>query len=348
MVNAKTGPTSGPLEDPRTSWIYALTKEKLAEALTEHRLPTDGSFSELRARLVKYWHEQAAGGTEQYEEPEEQFTSDPPTPRPRRWSEALPPRTNHLEIIRKWGCHFNGQGGLAFLERIEDLRVTYGLEPEQLRQGLALFFQGDALAWYRNYRETWKSWDDFEDCFRQFYVPASSQFEVEAEIARRVQGPKETARQYATAIQTLMRQLERTSSQTQLERIYYNLRPDYKMYVRRSDFTDLAGLLRMADEFEKLRSAEQTATRGSNTRSDERPKRSGTALVSEGYDHRHCCWNCGQRGHRRQNCRRPQKKFCSRCGKEGILTRDCHGAGNADSTEAMRGGTPSIDRKSVV
>lgn len=35
------------------------------------------------------------------------------------------------------------------------------------------------------------------------------------------------------------------------------------------------------------------------------------------------CWRCGEMGHYRAACRGPAKVFCSRCGKEGVLSRNC-------------------------
>lgn len=41
------------------------------------------------------------------------------------------------------------------------------------------------------------------------------------------------------------------------------------------------------------------------------------------YNREDCCWRCKQRGHTRLDCKRLPKKFCSRCSKDGVLTRDC-------------------------
>jgi len=35
------------------------------------------------------------------------------------------------------------------------------------------------------------------------------------------------------------------------------------------------------------------------------------------------CWRCGQSGHGRGSCRRPTLLFCSRCGRVGVLSREC-------------------------
>lgn len=35
------------------------------------------------------------------------------------------------------------------------------------------------------------------------------------------------------------------------------------------------------------------------------------------------CWRCGETGHTRFRCQRPHRLFCSRCGRVGILSKEC-------------------------
>ena len=63
-------------------------------------------------------------------------------------------------------------------------------------------------------------------------------------------------------------------------------------------------------------------------RSAESRPAQGTTATTTAYSRDKCCWRCKQRGHTRLDCKRPPKKFCSRCGKDGVLTRDCHPPGN--------------------
>ncbi|KAL7307790.1 hypothetical protein TKK_0000114 [Trichogramma kaykai] len=51
------------------------------------------------------------------------------------------------------------------------------------------------------------------------------------------------------------------------------------------------------------------------------------------YNRKDHCWNCKQRGHSRVNCKNPRRKFCSVCGKDNVLTRNCHGPKNETETE---------------
>jgi len=92
---------------------------------------------------------------------------------------------------------------------------------------------------------------------------------------------------------------------------------EYKLYVRLDDISSLSELSARAAEYEaiekqrrELRNEKKTATE--------------PAVAAATYCREECCWKCKQRGHTRFDCKRPPKKFCSRCGKDGVLTKDCH------------------------
>ncbi|EZA53801.1 hypothetical protein X777_06865 [Ooceraea biroi] len=130
-----------------------------------------------------------------------------------------------LDTVQKWGCQFDDRNGVTFFERLEDLRTGYGITC-QLLTCLPLLFKDQALLWYRNNQDDWRNWEDFETCFRAYYARAAT-LKLEEEIARRKQGAAETARNYVTAIKTLMRRHKGMPESTRLERIYHNLRPEY-------------------------------------------------------------------------------------------------------------------------
>jgi len=74
--------------------------------------------------------------------------------------------------------------------------------------------------------------------------------------------------------------------------------------------------------------ARLTGKKNSAGSSRKEDSENSTAMISPTYKRNECCWNCGQRGHRKTDCKQPFKKFCSTCGKTGVLTRDCHPPGN--------------------
>lgn len=308
------------------SWIYHLTKAELIEELSKLNLPAEGIVDTLRQRLSEYVDKnpEYPGGTST-----EGGSPDPPkmedTPRtPATQVSEMPNTSQIMNQIRKWGCHFDGRDPLAFLERIEELRQGYGYSGEQLLLGLPELLKGDVLLWYRNNRDEWTTWKEFDQAFRQQYLPRRYRVQLTKEIQSRFQQPDEPFGKYATAMLTSMRRAGGFTAEDRLEKLYDNMSPAYKLYVRLDDLTSVNDLSARAAEFEAIEK-QRRAQRS------EKPTTTKPAVAAAAYNRDECCWRCKQRGHTRLDCRRPPKKFCSRCGKDGILTRECHPApGNAN------------------
>lgn len=313
------------------SWIHSLTKEELAETLARFQLGTAGTTDELRRRLKAYADSSPADFSHVTENPAE--TADM-NDRDRDPSPAHLADT--MNLVRKWGCRFTGKDPHAFLERVEELREAYGLANDQLLRCLPELITGDALLWYRNNREAWATWADFLAEFRLNYIPRRTNTELEREIRDLIQLPSESFGTFVTAMQTLMRRQGGMTASQQLDRIYENMNPAYRLYVQREKVTGIGQLRQQITRYEEIEVArkEYQARVAKKTGSGQAPttpkERTGTdtAVINPAYKRSECCWNCGQRGHRKPDCRRPFVKFCSVCGKTGVLTRDCHPPGN--------------------
>lgn len=310
----------------KRGWIYHLSKEKLATWLRLLDQETDGGMDELRKRLSTLVFE----NPERFQDIEElinptKVTTEPATKSPategrRIVQPASPPvsegpdTVSALNQIRKWGCHFDGRDPVSFLERVEELQTAYGLSSTEMLAGLPELLKGDALMWYRNHRTEWGDWEDFTQAFREHYLPRRYRTQLLRELQGRRQSETEPYAKYATHMLTLMRRAGRLSLTEQLDQVYEGLRPDYKMYIRRRDIDSIPDLAALAQEYEEITS-EQKRTPTPVTR---------TASTAAVYNKEECCWRCKQRGHTRVNCKRAPQKFCSQCGKDGVLTRDCH------------------------
>lgn len=182
------------------------------------------------------------------EPPQSTFGYFPVVPPTNPWN------SNSLfEQVRRWRVQFDGKTDpVAFLERIEELLDSSGTTGQQLLTALPEVFQGQALAWYRNNRGSWESWEDFLRDFKEFFLPRDYEFFLEDKIANRKQKPKETGREYVLEMQTLLRQYGKTPMRAGLKRIYNNLLPQYRHYIRSSDFNSINELLVKIKEFEDL------------------------------------------------------------------------------------------------
>ncbi|CAH1379625.1 unnamed protein product, partial [Tenebrio molitor] len=161
-------------------WVYKLNKEALTAMLSGLGLEATGTVEELRRRLTKFLRDRAAETVVPAEEP---ATSAP-----------------------DWRVTFNGKGDpVAFLERVEELCDSDGVDADQLLPHLPGLLQGEAAAWFRNNRQRWCDWKGFVTDFRLFYFPVSYQEDLEVEISRRLQRPTEPVTTYLTELQTLLR-----------------------------------------------------------------------------------------------------------------------------------------------
>jgi len=114
-----------------------------------------------------------------------------------------------------------------------------------------------------------------------------------------------------------MRQTGGFTTEAQIEQLYDNMNPEHKLYIRLDDITDLEELSARAAEYELIEKQRRERT-------SERTPTTGPSVTAAVYNREECCWRCKQLGHTRLDCKRPPKKFCSCCGKDGVFTRDCH------------------------
>ena len=347
-----------------TAWVNTFLKDDLIPLAASYGLDTTGTLDEIRARMREYIREHPA----EFVNPPTRTTSrrlsiathsdhttdidnEPPLIRmnspvmltlPPGASPYVPPPSTSFTVneerqnahakmlnqVRKWGCQFDGRDPVAFLERVDELREGYGYTGEQLLRGLPELLRGDALLWARNNREFWTTWEEFCADFRVQYLPPQYFEQLQREIFERRQKETERFTQYATTMVTLMRRAGGFTREQQLNRIHANMRPTYRKYVRRGEVRSLTDLIARITEIEGIEQEERAEKA-------EKKNSTGRPTVAAVYNRDECCWKCGQRGHTRLTCQRPPRKFCSQCGKDGVLTRDCHPPGNARRTGAQ-------------
>lgn len=314
-----------------SAWINRLSKEEAVLLVQQYGIDPTAHLDQLRRRLREYvaTHPEARKEGEPLEREtgleyqDETSESDEMPDSEEAGPSRAPMILNTMERIklidqmRKWGLHFNGTDPLTFLERIEELRAGYGLEHDQLLLGLPECLQANALLWYRNNRMNWATWDDFCNDVRTHFLPPGYQNYLRRRIQSRSQQQGETFQAYSTEILTMMRRAGGYSGKEQVEQVYENMDPDYQLYITLSEGTTMTELIKKAAQFEEISRRRKNRTDG--------PKPEPKPIVATTvYNRQECCWRCKQRGHTRWDCKRQPKKFCSQCGKDGILSRDCH------------------------
>ncbi|KAL6419044.1 hypothetical protein ACFW04_014106 [Cataglyphis niger] len=103
----------------------------------------------------------------------------------------------------------------------------------------------------------------------------------------------------------MMRRAGGFTREQRLARIYANMRPEYKRYVKRRDVHDLNDLLEEAAEFEGIEQETREVRKAAKDTAN-------PPAVATVYNREKCCWRCKQRGHTR---RRPHQRLPPAAGK---------------------------------
>lgn len=155
--------------------------------------------------------------------------------------------------IRKWNLRFDGRrdsDAMSFIERLNELVESYEIPVDDVVRALPELLKDTALLWYRNNKDFWSGFTDFLRDFQMQYFPPGYTMQLDDEIRKRTQGEGEPFRNYVVAISTLIRRRGGFTERDRLDRIYTNMHPNYKLYVRRRDFANLAGLMKITEEYE--------------------------------------------------------------------------------------------------
>uniref|UniRef100_T1GK77 Retrotransposon gag domain-containing protein n=1 Tax=Megaselia scalaris TaxID=36166 RepID=T1GK77_MEGSC len=138
-----------------------------------------------------------------------------------------------MDMVRKWNIKFSGlrksQDAIVFLERIERMAHCYQLNLNVLPRAMPVLLSGDAEEWYSNNSEEWSSWVEFKESFCLFFVPERFREQLEDEIAKYVQLPKQSIKEYALGLQSLLRLAPSLTEEDKLNRIYKNSRKNIKI-----------------------------------------------------------------------------------------------------------------------
>jgi predicted aspartyl protease len=328
-----------------TSWIYHLKKPELIKEAEEKGIATDDlTVDQLRKLLVEFVATS------------EEFRTPPENQPQNMESDEGKGKLNLNKLIREWNLSYTtSDSAVEFIERLEELTSASGVEKEEVLPALPRILQGKALLWYRNNVHTWETWEEFLELFKLYYFPSNYEEDLIVTIIARKQRVREVFTDYVTDLQTLMRRYGRLNSKEMLHRIHENMLQNYKLYIKKNDYTDLPGLLKLAAEYEGIVNTNNeqqstsyrhpytdrmvTESRNYGGRVNTGPQYAGTTgsgfrsqpqlqsgverKVHPRYDPRTCCWSCGKPGHDTRQCRSRQQLFCSGCGKLGVLSRRC-------------------------
>lgn len=234
-----------------------------------------------------------------------------------------------LDRMRKWGLHYEGRDPYSFLERIDELQHAYQLTDEQMLRGFPELLKGDALLWYRNEIQSVRNYRDLITSFRQYYLSTRELRNLETTISLKKQGNNEDFRKFSSALRTLMRRHGGYDLVREIDMLYWNMLPKFRLHIHRTGIENVNDLLQRVSGIEEI-------LKEIDNNDKLKVNKKIVCEVNAKYNFKTDCWNCGQTGHRKLECENEKLKFCSFCGKKGTWSKFCKCVkpGNSKKTES--------------
>lgn len=269
---------------------------------------------------------------------------------------AMPPNARipitqrHSVPVYKWDVRFSGgKEGLsvnAFIERVEEYRISRGVSEAELYSAITDLLTGKALSWYRSVKEKIYNWSGFVNKLRENYLPYNFQKDLRKEIDEREQGADESISEFFSCMLNYFGRLQKKLTELEkVEIIHSNLDPFYiervGLHIKQIESVD-----KLQEICHSLETSKSMAAKRNNSRRVN--PHSGTFLEPDLVYDRNIpgsqmsrpstskgvrfnlnvssitCWNCNIDGHKFTECDKPRNKsFCFRCGKLGVTKYSC-------------------------
>lgn len=267
--------------------------------------------------------------------------------------QASSPSTSHSSGIpvAKWNLtKFDGSKSTtslsAFLEHVEELRMSRGVSLDQLFRSASDLFSGKALIWYRAIRSRIHNWSELVHELRSEFQPSNFNDKLFDEIKKRTQGNDESMGMYVAVMTNMFNRLTiPVSESVRLKLMLNNITPFYQSQLGLTSVDSIDHLVDLGRQLEARKERIESfvpppRNRGNLMEPDlafiytepeagQVPQPNiASALV---------CWNCRLAGHRAVNCSAPrQRTYCFRCGTQGVTVRTCEKCGQRSGN--ARGG----------
>ncbi|KAI5707551.1 hypothetical protein M8J77_004731 [Diaphorina citri] len=331
---------------------------------SRHQSTRSSEVVRRRRRLPRRLYRSSSSETEDVRDRRSRFSS---------------PRRRDPEIF-KWRLCFTGdddkQSLQAFLEQVEDRRVSRGVPRSALFAGASELLGGTALAWYRSHRKDLQSWEDLVVQLREAFQDEDYDHRLLEEIKARTQGPDEKVVPYISKIGGLFNRLSRPISEVEKVRIVERgVLPEYQKLLRLTHYANMRELETQLKNLE-IGCTRSMGYRPPSARNQLEPDLAYARKTSTGFNRGHVseiaphfetqaplnprknwgdksnqrsspgsnrvqystlrCWNCLEAGHRFRQCPVPWRRFCHVCGEPGAESRSGNKCRRISGNEAGR------------
>lgn len=259
--------------------------------------------------------------------------------------------------VSQWNLKFSGKVNdlslSAFLERVEEMRISRHVTEEDLFLSANDLFTDDALIWYRGIRRKARDWSSLVCLLREQFQPRNYNDHLFKEIKKRTQHPNELMGIYIAYMTNLFERLTvRLPEATRLKILLENMAPFYKigLGLKIKEIKDTDMLLELSRDLEVNRTAiEEYVPPPPRSRVTlERDlayvyaagSSSSSPDVTEVNARRPSmpvkCFNCNVNGHIARNCDQPPRRRCFKCNKPNVTVRTCPACNNSGNGSTRR------------
>lgn len=241
--------------------------------------------------------------------------------------------------VSQWNLKFSGKtDGLslsAFLERVEEMRISRHVTEQELFASANDLFTGDAHIWFRGMRKKARDWQSLVCLLREQFQPRNYNDHLFNEIKRRTQHPNESMGIYIAYMNNLFDRLTVTTPDSiRLKILLENIAPFYKigLALKIKDIDTIDLLLELGRDLEANRDSvegyvppppKSKYTLERDLAYVNAPSTSSAHLVDEVNVRPFKCFNCNQNGHIAKNCNQLLRRRCFKCNKPNFTIRTC-------------------------
>lgn len=157
--------------------------------------------------------------------------------------------------VAKWNLKFDTTTDpRSFLERVDELKVAYGVSDEALFCSAAQLFSGNTLLWFRGVKSQVSSWKELKDILLLEFSAVDYDYRLLGEIRSRTQGSDEEVHIYFAVMSCMFSRLRKPlSEEEKLEILRRNVRPNYAEKLALIDITSVQNLKDYCRKLEEAR-----------------------------------------------------------------------------------------------
>lgn len=253
-------------------------------------------------------------------------------------TDPIPAPQSNCVPVSKWNLtRFDGENGnlslSAFLENVEELRISRNVSANLLFRSASDLFTGKALIWFRSVRSRISSWPELVVELKRQFLPPNFNEKLLEEIKARTQGANESMGIYIATITNMFGRLSVSVPEaTRIKILLRNIHPFYQSQLGLVDFDSVDQLLEFGRKLEARKESIESFKPPPRNRSGLMEpdlayvsSDSPSLMIANVSEVSIKCWRCHRTGHRARQCDSPSssQRYCFRCGTPNFTVRSC-------------------------